>query len=144
MKVYTIRIALITLLSVLSVGCAVVTLTSDVDPAANLSSLESFVVVKFSDDDRGIEGLIADELNGRGKTAIATDSRPDQVAADALVTYEDSWFWDITMYMLELNIQIRDPNTDYVLASGTSHRTSLARRSPEEMVEEVIGEIFSE
>ena len=52
--------------------------------------------------------------------------------------------WDITMYMLELNIEIRHPRTDYVLATGRSFRTSLARKSPEEMVEEVIGEIFGE
>jgi hypothetical protein len=50
--------------------------------------------------------------------------------------------WDITMYMLELNVEIRDPRTDYILATGKSSRTSLARKSPEEMVEEVIGEIF--
>ena len=136
--------ALIILSSALSIGCATTSLTSDVDPQADLSSLESFLVVKLPADNRGIEDLIARALDKRGKTAMATASRPDQVDADAVVTYQDKWMWDITMYMLELNVEIRHPRTDYVLATGRSFRTSLARKSPEEMVEEVIGEIFGE
>jgi len=142
--VKVIRVALINLLAALSLGCVSTSLTSDVDPQVDLSSLESFLVVRFPPDDRGIENMIANALDKRGKAAVATDSKPDQVDADAVVTYEDKWMWDITMYMLELTIEIHDPRTDYVLATGVSYRTSLARTSPEEMVEEVIGEIFSE
>ena len=144
MTLSAVRSSLIIALVVLSAGCVSTSLVSDVDPDTNLSSLESFVVLKFPEDDRGIEDLIAAELNARGKTAVTLDSRPDQIEEDAVITYEDRWMWDITMYMLELNVQIRDPATDYLLATGTTYRTSLARRPPEEMVEEVIGEIFNE
>ncbi len=88
--------------------------------------------------------MISNALDKRGKTAVAADSKPDQVDTDAVVTYQDKWMWDITMYMLELTIEVHDPRTDYIVATGVSYRTSLARTSPEEMVEEVIGEIFSE
>lgn len=61
---------------------------------------------------------------------------------DALVTYQDKWMWDITMYMLQLSIQIRDGKDRTVLATGQSFRPSLVRKSPEGMVNEVLGEIF--
>jgi hypothetical protein len=50
--------------------------------------------------------------------------------------------WDITMYMLELTITMSDAKTDFTLASGNSYHTSLTRKSPEEMVAEVLGNIF--
>ena len=43
---------------------------------------------------------------------------------------------------IELTIELRDPENNYKFASGRSYRTSLARRSPEEMVAEVLGEMF--
>jgi hypothetical protein len=51
--------------------------------------------------------------------------------------------WDITMYMIALSISIRDPNNDVQLASGHSTRSSLVRKSPEEMVKEVLTKIFA-
>ena len=138
------RVALVILLAALSSGCVSTSLTSDVDPQTDLSSLESFHVLKFEPDNRGIHNLIANALNNRGKTAVATDERPDEIDAQVMVTYQDKWMWDITMYMLELNVELRDPRTDYVLATAKSFRTSLARKSPEAMVEEVIGKLFDE
>jgi hypothetical protein len=61
---------------------------------------------------------------------------------DAIVTYVDKWFWDITMYMLELTITLRDPKTDFPLATGNSYHTSMTRKSPEGMVDEVLTNIF--
>ena len=144
MMTYRHSVSRFILLSALSIGCVTTSLTSDVDPQADLSLLKSFLVVKLPADNRGIQDLIAKALIKRGKEAAATDVRPDQVDADAVVTYQDKWMWDITMYMLELNIEIRDPRTGYALATGRSFRTSLARKSPEEIVDEVLGEIFSE
>jgi hypothetical protein len=44
--------------------------------------------------------------------------------------------------MLELTIVVRDPVSDFPLASGNSLHTSLTRKSPKEMVEEVTTNIF--
>ena len=141
---YPKRIAITLLLTVFSGGCVSTSLTSDVDPQTDLLSLESFHVVKFEPDNRGVHQFIANALNNRGKTAVATDERPDEIDAQVLVTYQDKWIWDLTMYMLELNIELRDPRTDYVFATAKSFRTSLARKSPEAMAEEVIGKLFDE
>jgi hypothetical protein len=46
------------------------------------------------------------------------------------------------MYMLDLTIVVRDPKTDFPFATGNSRHTSLTRKSPQEMVDEVTGNIF--
>jgi hypothetical protein len=123
-------------------GCANTSLTPDIDPSADLIGLQSFYVAKLESDDRGIEQLIAAELIAMGKDATSGTEPNPPSPADALVTYEDKWFWDITMYMLELNIDLRDPETNYKFATARSYRTSLARKSKEEMVREVPGKLF--
>lgn len=124
-------------------GCAVTNLAGDVDPNAGFESLNSFYVTRQPNDRRGIEKLISEELNKRGKTASFGDDPTPPGPVDAVVTYIDKWMWDITNYMIELTIQFRNPETDYIIASGKSFRTSLARKSPEGMVEEVVTEIFN-
>jgi hypothetical protein len=61
---------------------------------------------------------------------------------DAVVTYQDRWMWDITMYMIKLDIQVHDGKSGAILANGEAMRPSLQRKSPEGMVEEVVGVIF--
>ena len=61
---------------------------------------------------------------------------------DAIVTYVDKWRWDITMYLLELTITLRDPKTEMPLAEGNSFHTSLTRMSQTEMVNEVVNHIY--
>jgi hypothetical protein len=122
-------------------GCAVNRATGSVDPSANLSAIKTMYVKKIPADDGGTNVLIADKLHTKGVTVTTgTDSPPSGV--DAVVTYIDKWMWDMTMYMLELTITIRDPKTDFPLATGNSYHTSLTRLSPKEMVNEVVDNIY--
>jgi hypothetical protein len=129
-------------LAVLTTGCAVNRASAMVDPATRFETLKSFHVKHVKEDERGIDKLIASNLRARGYK-VSTDGEPAG-AVDAVVTYVDKWMWDITMYMLELTIHIRDPKTDYPLATGNSYHTSLTRKSPPEMVDEVLGNILKE
>ena len=132
--------ALLSLIAVITTGCAVNRATGSVDPSANLTSLKSMYVKKIPADD-STYALIADKLRTKGVTVTTgSDAAPSNV--DAVVTYIDKWMWDITMYMLELTITIRDPKTDFPLATGNSFHTSLTRLSPKEMVEEVVDNIY--
>ena len=99
-------------------------------------------VKKLPADNRGVEFLIAEKLRTKGVAATAGDGAVVPGGVDAVVTYVDRWMWDITMYMLELTITIRDPRTDFPLATGNSFHTSLTRLSPNEMVSEVIDNIY--
>ena len=118
--------------------------TAIVDPSSNLSTLKTLHVTKIERDQRGINVLIADNFRSRGFTVSTGAGRPAAGVVDAVVTYADKWRWDITMYMLELTISIRDAKNDFQLATGNSLHTSLTRKSPTEMVDEVMGNIFRE
>ena len=135
-------ISLLALVGALTTGCAVNRATATVDPAAKLDTLKTMHVTKLPQDGRNIDALIADKLRTRGYTVTTGAQPPARV--DAVVTYMDKWMWDITMYMLELTVTVRDPKTDYPLATGNSFHTSLTRKSPAEMVDEVISNILKE
>jgi hypothetical protein len=134
-------VAVLGLITSITSGCAVNRATGSVDPSTNLSSLKTMYVKKIPADDGGTNELIADKLRSKGVT-VTTGVEPAPSNVDAVVTYIDKWMWDITMYMLELTITIRDPKTDFPLASGNSYHTSLTRLSPKEMVNEVVDNIY--
>ena len=125
----------------MTAGCAVNRATATVDNPATLTSLKTMYVSKLDADGRGINVLIADKLRTRGYTVATGTDKPTNV--DALVTYNDKWMWDITMYMIELTITIRDPKNNFPLATGNSFHTSLTRKSPTEMVDEVVDNILN-
>lgn len=112
-------------------------------PDADLGALHSFYVHKLPADDNGIDKMISDRLEAMGyKSSYGTaDSPPTEV--DAVVTYEDKWMWDITMYLIRLSVQVRESKSDgAILASAESYRPSLERKSPQDMVAEVLDELF--
>lgn len=111
-------------------------------PGADLSQLKTFYVQKLPADGRGVERMIADRLNLMGFHASYGVSEVPETTVDAVVTYQDKWMWDITMYMLQLDVQIRDPQTKLLLVNGQAMRSSLIRKTPDGMVEEVLTEIF--
>lgn len=119
------------------------TLTAEAAPDADLGTAHSFYVAHQEKDGRGIDGMITDELQRWGRTA--TSGAPDAMPPDTsiLVTYSDRWQWDMSMYMVSLELQLRDAQTEAVLASGKSLRTSLVRREPLWHVRSVLKEIFA-
>jgi hypothetical protein len=141
MKLGRILIQAAVLHLVLLAGC-ISTQHADIDPNADLSALKSFLVVRQPNDDKGIEKLITAELHRHGKTAATAETLPSKIEHDAIVTYVDSWMWDLTMYLMKLEVEIRDPETQYIMAVGAVSHSSFARESPEEMARDVIEEIF--
>lgn len=126
----------------LTAGCAVNRATASLTPGTDLAKIKSLYVVKLAEDDREINELIKANLVKRGYTVTTgLDQKPSN-KVDVILTYVDKWFWDITMYMLELTITLRDPSSNFPIAVGNSYHTSLARKSKEEMVDEVLDNIF--
>lgn len=130
------------LVAFMATGCAVNRATANVDVNADLARLKTMHVMQAHGESRNTDALIVEKLRTKGYEVTTGDKPASNV--DALVTYVDKWMWDITMYMLELTVTIRDPKTSYPLASGNSFHTSLTRLSPEEMVNEVIENIIKE
>jgi hypothetical protein len=145
-KVPTIKILpaitrfLVIAIFILSSGCAVNRATATVDPKTDLSKIKTLSVIPYEPAASEIALLIERKLKSMGYQVITGQNTQTEV--DAVVTFKDKWVWDITTYMIELTIVIREPKTEYPLATGNSFHTSLTRKSPEEMVEEVLNNIF--
>ncbi|MEW6024884.1 MAG: hypothetical protein AB1807_22410 [Pseudomonadota bacterium] len=126
---------------VLTSGCAVNRATASLSPGADLSKVKTAYVVKHDKDKNNVNQLIKTKLEKQGYVVTTGPEMPAPYATDMSVTYVDKWMWDITMYMLELTVNFRDPKTNFPIATGNSLHTSLTRKSPEEMVEEVLTNI---
>ncbi len=109
-----------------------------VDP----SSYKSFYVEQNKDDTGGLDKVIKDTFTTMGFEAAMgpADAIPEN--ADALVSYEFQWFWDITNYLLMLKILVREADTQWPIAMGESVRTSLVRKAPKDMALEILTPIF--
>ena len=97
---------------------------------------------RFAPDKRDLNRIMADQISTRGFEATAGEKGTTPDNATVLVTYVDKWMWDLTSYMIELTITFREPKTGVAYASGNSYHTSLTRLSPEEMIDEVLTNIF--
>jgi len=123
-------------------GCAVNRATANADDTLHWDTVKTLHVKQLEGEDGSTKRLIADRLRASGFTVTADPEAMGQ--PDAVVTYVDKWMWDLTMYMIELTITLRDPKTDAMLATGNSYHTSLTRKSQQEMVDEVVGNILKQ
>jgi len=118
--------------------------TATISPGADLNRLKTFYVVHQPKDTHNIHNLIRDKLTKDGFTATAGPELPQSsYQADSIITYVDRWMLDITLYLLALTVTLRDTSNDFPLAVGNSFHTSLSRKSPEKMVDEVMTNIFN-
>jgi hypothetical protein len=124
-------------------GCAVNRTTATLLPGADLSKVKTAYLVKRDNDKYKVDEIIKSKLETKGYVVTVGPELSTPYAADIAVTYTDKWMWDITMYMIELTIDFRDPKTRFPIATGTSRHTSLTRKSPNEMVEEVLSNIYA-
>lgn len=124
-------------------GCANQSIAT-LAPGTDLSKVKNFYVVKLATDKHGVDILIQDRLTKLGYAAKRGPEMPAaDYNADIVVTYRDKWVWDMSMYMIDLTITFRAPDNGFPMATGYSMHTSLTRKSPEEMVEEVLASIFN-
>ena len=117
-------------------------LSSTTVPGAILEEKGKFYVVRFISDKRNIHMLISNRLKMMGFDATVGEKIDMPRNIDTVVTYVDHWRWDISMYMLDINIQFRDAQDDSLIMNGKSYRTSLVRKSPDEMIKEVLEEML--
>jgi hypothetical protein len=131
---------LVLLITVFISGCA--TLSSSITPDTDLTKFKTYYVLRHDRDKRYIDKIIQSELAKLGISATSGLEASKPKDFDVLVTYEDRWTWDITNYMINLTISIRNAKNNVLLASGQSYRPSLVRMEPEFMVREILESIF--
>jgi hypothetical protein len=120
-------------------GCAK-QLSGAAEPGVDLKSMRTFYIVR--DKETKVTTAMQKELAARGFTATMGPDSATPAFADCKVLAEDKWMWDLTMYPIEVKVSMVNPRTGALLASGRSYRTSLVRKSPDEMVKEVFDQIF--
>jgi hypothetical protein len=110
-------------------------------PSFNLDSIKSLHIRNSDGGGEELIPVIEYKLMAMGYKVTAGDVvSPD---ADAIITYLDKWMWDMTMYMIELTVTVRDKESNFPLATGNSMHGSLTRKTQEEMVDEVLTNLFS-
>jgi hypothetical protein len=126
-------------------SCTIHENTRQVSPGfseAGVSRLQTFYVRKHADDDYSLAEDIAAELQRMGFRATSGSAQSPPGRVDAVVTYMDRWIWDMTMYMLSLDIQLREPGSDSILANAKTVRSSLIRKSQQEMIRETLTKLL--
>jgi hypothetical protein len=134
------NLLLAALLLCLSGGCASVKV--DKSAKVDLSAYHSFYVVQQTDSE--LHTPIVDELQALGHSATSGPRSSMPPNTDILVTYKHAWMWDITMYLLEYELQFRRPDDEAILASGKSYRPSLQRKDPKFMAHEILAAMYAQ
>jgi hypothetical protein len=135
---------LVVCLFLLTSGCAINRATAISTPGTDLSKVKSFYIIEVQADKDTwkVYKLIETNLTKRGYAVTTGPEIKATDKSDVILTYMDKWMWDITNYMLQLDITFKDSASNLTMARGNSYHTSLTRKSPEEMVEEVLTNIF--
>lgn len=114
--------------------------TVTVEPNFNVDTIKSLHVRNSDGGGDELIPIIENKLKNMGFKV--TSGEKISLDADAVITYRDKWMWDITMYMIELTVTLRDTKDNFPLATANSMHASLTRKSQEEMVDETINNIF--
>jgi hypothetical protein len=136
---------LIIVILLLMTACAHNRATAIVSPGVDMSKIKSFHIIEESGDKgtNNIYKLIESNLTKREySVTTGPDMQQSSNKSDVIIIYDDKWVWDMRMYLLNLTITFKESTNNLTMASGNSHHTSLTRKSPEEMVDEVLTNIF--
>jgi len=109
---------------------------------ANLTHIKKIYVEHRLADGRGVDQLIVQELARLGYDASSgplTMTPPD---TEAILTYVDEWNWDFTLYMIDLDVQVRDARSGQVFATAHYDHPAMGGKSPSGMVQATIDPLF--
>ena len=109
---------------------------------SSLKKSGKFYVVRFEPDERNLNVIIADRLTLMGFDAATGEKRDMPNDIDTVVTYVDQWKWDMSNYMIEIDIQFRDAEDGALIMTGESYRRTLVRGTPETMIKETLEEML--
>lgn len=122
-------------------GCA--SYDTQVARGPGLAGVQRFFVIANANDSRGLEHRITASLKGQGLTATAGPRTMMPEDTQALVTYDDHWAWDFGERLVHLQINVRDARSSQLLATATFSARIPGRKSPAEIVDELIVRLVS-
>ncbi len=125
-------------------GCSTSQKVSSSSNARNIQPRSAFVVThegRSKDMDKNLKNA----LFAHGVAVSFGVSRPEPLKTDLLVTYDDSWHWDLAMYLRKLNIQFMDASGN-ILVTGDWENSALhgfpdAGKITSGLVNEMMGQL---
>ncbi len=133
---------MIILLKLSRLGCVTMKWTdTDPIPPELRSPLVQYFVVRDGEDHHWIHHLIAQEIEARGPSAIAGYTSERRAQLDVLVVYESLWLRDLGNHLVFLRIDLRDPETSALLATGSYQ--SFTRRPAARVVALILEGMFA-
>ena len=87
---------------------------------------------------KDLDVVVVDELRSRGYKAVSSKSGAPAQKYDAVITCYDRWCWDITPYLMELQLKVVDPKTQSLVACGESYRPTFQRARPSTVVKQTL------
>jgi hypothetical protein len=121
-------------------GCA--EFSSRTTPSAKLGSYQHIYVQHSLTDGRGLDGVIAQELQRLGYDASAGPLTLMPKNTELVLLYQDRWSWDFTTYMIELNMQVMTAHSGRMLAEARTFRPSLVGHPPVQLVDQILNNWF--
>ena len=130
-------------LALLATGCAT-TMNVVVNPSEEGKSYSTAFVVTHGGKSVDMDTSFTGALQKHGLKVLQGETKPANGAADMVVVYDDTWRWDLAMYLLSLNVQFYDGKTGSLLAESQWHN-SPAHGFPKEddVVNQVINGTFA-
>ena len=113
-----------------------------ITPDSNLNKQANYYIFHSTRDERGLHELLRKNMEMRGYNVSSGSEDDLQENIDYVLRYGGQWQWDVTWYLLNLDIKIYHSETRLLAASAHSLRTSLVRRSSEGVVSETLDQIF--
>ena len=134
---------LIIVLIILLSACATVDVGSYITPGTTLDVEDQYYIIFSGRDEQSLHQLLKTEIELRGYdvTSGFEDRIPE--GTDYLIRYGGQWQWDVTWYLLNMDVKIYKPEPQLMVASAHSQRTSLVRKPASSMVKEVLDQLFS-
>jgi hypothetical protein len=117
-------------------GCS--TLTTHVEPKADLGGLQHIYVVENLNDNHDLHHVIVRELQARGLQAETGPLTLIPQSAKAYLVYDDRWDWDFTNYLIALGLTLREANSDRLLATASYFRPTAFLKTPDFMARTVL------
>jgi hypothetical protein len=133
-------IAVLIVASIALIGCKSINVSAI--PNSTINKNQNYYVVQR--ENGGVHQVISDELNLMGYRASTGPEQSMPVSTNVMVTFNPKWQWDITMYLLELKVEFRNPRDKSVWVSGRTYRPSLQRKDSSVMAREVLESMFAE
>jgi len=107
-----------------------------------IKSLKYFVQNNYEVDQHGLGMIIAGELRNKGYDVSNGFKKQKPSDTNILIVYDDQWQWDITDYLLHMRIDLRDPQTNILLDTGSSYQSSAARLDKRLIIRNIISNMF--